>query len=109
MKGIQQGTEQYKQFSKERKFSPKGKTNSPEDEFIPPKENVVERNTHPWGRFTAPRENGVSRFKEYSSRKKAFSLRGEFTPPKGRFFSSKEKIVDNFTSPREETWERHIP
>ena len=59
VKGIQQGTKQYNQFSKERKFSPKGKTNSPEDELVPPRENGVERATPPWGRFNAPRNQGM--------------------------------------------------
>ena len=76
--------------------------NYPEDEFIPPKEKVVERPTHPWGRFTAPMENDADKFREGSSRNKAFS-------PRGGFCSSREKITNNFISLREKTWERHIP
>ena len=48
MKGIRQGTKQYNQFSMERKFPPKGKMNSLEDEFVPPREKVVKRPTSPW-------------------------------------------------------------
>ena len=66
MKGIQWGIEQYNQFSKERKFSLKGKTNSSEDEFVPPREKVVERPTPPWGRFNAPRENEIGKFRKCS-------------------------------------------
>ena len=109
MKGIQQETEQYNQFSKEKKVSPKGMTNSPDDEFIPPREKVVERPTPPWGRFNAPRENDTCRFRECSSRNIAFSPRGKFTPPKGRFYPPREKIADNFTSSRENAGERHVP
>ena len=47
MKGIQLRIKQYNQFLKERKFSPKGKTNSLEDEYVPPREKVVERPTPP--------------------------------------------------------------
>ena len=46
MKGIQQGIEQHNQFSKKSKLSLKGKLNSLE-EFIPHRENVVERPTPP--------------------------------------------------------------
>ena len=63
VKRINRGTNQYNQFSKERKFSPKGKSNSPEDEFVPLREEGVERTTSPWGRFTAPRENDTGRFR----------------------------------------------
>ena len=79
------------------KFSPKGKTNSPEDEFVPPRENVVERPTPPRDRFNAPRENDMGRFRECSSRNQAFSLRGKFTSPKGTFYPPREKIADKFT------------
>ena len=82
MKGIQHGIEQHNQFYKEMKLSPKGKTNSLEDAFAPPKEKVV----HPWDRFIVSRENDASRFKECFSINRAFSPRSKFTPPKGRFF-----------------------
>ena len=45
--GIQQGIEQHNQFSKKRKLSPKGETNSPEEEFILPREKVIEKPTPP--------------------------------------------------------------
>ena len=80
MKGIQQGTYQYNQFSKKRKISPKGKTNSPEDEFVPLREKGTERTTSPWGRFISLRENDAGRFKECSLRKRACSPRGKFPP-----------------------------
>ena len=44
MNGIEQGTYQYNQFSKESKFSPKGKT-IPEDEFVHLRENDAEMTT----------------------------------------------------------------
>ena len=72
---IQYGTEPYNRFSKKMKLSPKGKTNSPE-EFIPPREKVVERPTPPWGRLISPRKNYAGRFKECSSRKKSFFPQG---------------------------------
>ena len=65
VKGKQQGTYQHNRFSKKKKLSPKGETNSPE-EFIPPREKVVERLTPPWGRFISPMENNAGRFKECS-------------------------------------------
>ena len=74
------------------KLSPKGKTNSVE-EFIPPREKVVERPTPPWGRFISPRENDAGRFRECFSRKIAFSLSGKFIPLNG-------KIVVKVNSPR---------
>ena len=55
------------------------------EEFIPPREKVVERPTPPWVRFIPPRENDAGRFRECSSRKSAFSLRGKFTPLNGKF------------------------
>ena len=70
---------------------------------------ATKRPTHPWGRFTTPRENVAGRLREYSSRNIAFSPRGKFTPPKGRFFPPIEKIVDNFTSSREKAGEGHVP
>ena len=74
------GNKSDNQFSKERKFSPKGKMNSPKDEFVPLREKVIERTTSPWGRFTAPRENDAGKFGECSLRKRAFSPRVKFTP-----------------------------
>ena len=83
--------------------------NSLEDEFVPPREKVVERHTLPWGRFTAPSESDEGMFRECSSRNRAFSPRGKFIPLKGRFFSLREKIADNFTSSMEKAGEGHIP
>ena len=60
---IQQEIEQHNRFSKERKFSPKGKMNSPEDEFVHLREKVVERTISPWSRSISPRENDVGRFR----------------------------------------------
>ena len=54
----------------------------------------VERTTSPWGRFTAPRENDISRFKECSSRNRAFFPRGKFTP-------LNDKAAGKVTIPRE--------
>ena len=67
--------------------------NSPGDRFVPPKEKVIERPTPPWGRFTAPRENDVGRFRDCFSRNRAFSPRGKFTPPN-------DKVVGKVTIPR---------
>ena len=64
--------------------------NSLGDGFVPPREKAVERPTPPRGRFTAPRENDVGRFRECSSRNRAFSPRGNFTPPN-------EKVVRKVT------------
>ena len=100
MKGIQRGTEQYNRFSKQRKHPPKGKTNSFE-EFVPPREKVVERPTPPWGRFIFPRENDAGKSRECSSRKKSFSPRGKFTP-------LNDKIVGKVNSLREKVGERHV-
>ena len=100
MKGIQQGTKQHNRFSKKRKLSPKGKTNSLE-EFIPSKENDVEKATPPWGRFISPRENDVCRFTECSLRKRAFSPRVKFTILNG-------KIAGKVNSPRKKAGERHV-
>ena len=77
MKGIQQGTEQHNQLFKKSKFSPRDKTNSLEDEFVPLRENDAERTTSQWGRFISPRENDAGRFKACSLRKRACSLRGK--------------------------------
>ena len=82
------------------KLSPKGKTNSPE-EFVPPREKVVERPTPPWGRFISPRENDVGKFRKCSSRKRVFSPRGKFTSLNG-------KIVGKDNSPRKKAGERHV-
>ena len=85
------------------KLSPKGKTNSLE-EFIPPRENVVERPTRPWSRFISPRENeenNAGRFRECSSRKRAFSLMGKFTPLNG-------KIAGKVNSSRKKAGEKHV-
>ena len=46
-------------------------TNSLENEFVPPREKVIKRSTHPRGRFTAPRENDAGMFRKCSSRNKA--------------------------------------
>ena len=100
MKGIHQGTKQHNRFSKKRKLSPKGKTNSLE-EFIPPREKVVERPTPPWGRFISLRENDAGKFRECSSRKIAFSPRGKFTPLNA-------KIAWKVNSPRKKSEERHV-
>ena len=72
VKGIQQGREQHNRFSKEMRFSVKGKMNSLGIGFVPPREKVAERPTPPQGRFTALRENDVSRFRECSSRNSLF-------------------------------------
>ena len=93
MKGIQQETEQHNQFSKEMILSPKGKMNSPRDEFVPSKEKAIERSTPPRGRFTAPRENDAGRFRECSSRNKAFSPRGKVSLPN-------DKAIGKVTVPR---------
>ena len=82
------------------KLSLKGKTNSPE-EFIPPREKIVERPTLPWCRFISPRENDTSKFIKCSSRKRAFSPKGKFTPLNG-------KIVGKVNSPRKKAGERHV-
>ena len=100
MKGIQHRTKQHNRFSKKRKLSPKGKTNSLE-EFIPPKEKVVERPTPPWGRFISLRENDAGVFRECSSRKRVVSLRGKFTLLNG-------KIVGKVNSSRKKVGERHV-
>ena len=102
MKGIQQGTKQCNQFSKERKFSPKGKTNSSKDEFVPPREQVVKRPTPLRDRFTALRKNDAGKFKECSSRNIVFSLRGKFTLPNN-------KVVGKVTSSRELAGKGHVP
>ena len=65
MKGIQQRIEQHNRSTKKRKLSPKGKANSLE-EFIPPREKVVERPTPPQGRFISSRENDAGKFTECS-------------------------------------------
>ena len=82
------------------KLSLKGKMNSLE-EFIPPRDKVVERTTSPWGRFISPRENDAGRPRECSSRKRAFPPRGKFTPLNG-------KIVGKVNSPRKKVGERHV-
>ena len=99
MKRIQHGTEQHNQFSKERKLSLKGKSNSPE-EFVPHREKVIERPTLPWGRFSSPRENDAGRFRECSSRKRAFSPRGKFTPL--------NEIAGKVNSSMKKARERHV-
>ena len=100
VKGIQHRTKQHNRFSKKRKLSPKGKTNSLE-EFIPPKEKVVERSTPPWGRFISPRENDAGMFREYSARKRVVSPRDKFTLLNG-------KIVGKVNSLRKKVGERHV-
>ena len=99
VKGIEQGTYQYNQFSKKRKFSLKGKMNSPEDEFVPLREKGVERTTSPRGRFTAPRGNDTGRFRECSLRKRAFFSRGKLTP-------LNDKVVGKVIVPRERANDR---
>ena len=74
--------------------------NSPE-EFIPPREKVIERPTPPWGRFISPRENEAGRLRKCSSRKRAFSLRGKFTPLNGN-------IARKVNSLRKKAGERHV-
>ena len=90
---IQQGREQHNQFSMEKRLSPKGKMNSLEYVFVPPREKTAKRPTPPWGRFTAPRENDVGKFRECSSRNRAFSPRGKFTP-------LNDKAIGKVTVPR---------
>ena len=72
------------------------------EEFIPPREKVVEMPTPPWGRFISLRENDATRFRECSSRKRVFfSQRGMFTPLNG-------KIAGRVNSPRKKVGERHV-
>ena len=71
VKGIQQKIEQHDLFSKERRFSLKGKMNSPGDRFVPLIEMAIEQSTPPRGKFIALRENYVGKFKECSSRNRA--------------------------------------
>ena len=75
--------------------------NSLEEEFIPPKEKVVERPTPPWGRFISLRENDACRFRECSSRKRVFSSRGKFT-------HFNDKIAGKVNSLRKKVGERHV-
>ena len=99
--GIQQRTKQHNQFSKKRKLSPKGKMNSLEEEFILPREKVIEKPIPLWGMFISLRENDTSRFKECSSRKRAFSPRGKFT-------LLNEKSAWKVKSLRKKAGERHV-
>ena len=101
MKGIQQRTKQHNQFSKKRKLSLRGKTNSPEDEFVHLREKVIEKATLPWGRFISLRKNDVGRFRECSLKNIAFSPRGKFAP-------LNDKIVGKVNSPRNLAGERHV-
>ena len=57
VKGMQQGIEQHKRFSKEMRLTPKGKMDFPGGGFVPPREKATTRPTPPRGRFTALREN----------------------------------------------------
>ena len=74
--------------------------NSPE-EFVPPREKVVERPSPPWGRFIYPRENDAGMFKACSSGKRVFSLRGKFTP-------LNDKIARKVKCTRKKVGERHV-
>ena len=75
------------------RLSPKGKTNSSGNGFVPTREKATERPTPPWGRFSALRENDVGRFRECSSRNRAFSLKSKFTP-------QNDKAIGKVTVPR---------
>ena len=67
--------------------------NSRGDRFVSPKEMATEMPTPPWDRFTTPRENDASKFREYSSRNRDFFPRGKITPPN-------EKVVGKVIVPR---------
>ena len=75
-------------------LSPKGKKNSPEEEFVSLRENDAKRATSPWGRFISPRENDIGRLRECSSR--------------GKFTLVNDKIVGKVNSPRKKARERHV-
>ena len=100
--GIQQGIiKHHNQFSKKRKLSSIGKTNSLEEEFILPRVKAIEKPTPLWGWFISPTENDACRFKECSSRKIGFSLKRKFTP-------LNEKFAAKVNPPRKKARERHV-
>ena len=68
--------------------------NSPKDDFVPPREKVIERHTPRLVRFISLRESYVGRLRERSSRNRVFFPRGKFTPPN-------DKVVGKVTSSRE--------
>ena len=70
--------------------------NSSGDGFVPPKQKAVKRLTLPRGRFTIPRKNDASMFRECSSINRAFSSRGKLTLPN-------EKVVGKVSIPRKKT------
>ena len=83
--------------------------NSLGDGFIPNREKTTERPTPPRGRFTAPRENDVGMFIEYSLRNRAISLRGKFTPPNDKAVGKvivPRKKANKLVFPRERAEDR---